>query len=245
MNSARPQSPPQAQKSAKPKKNFMTFINNIVRKVFYVFRMIIHLAWSIIENGMQLIMFFFNYIIKILANPTTPCVVAILAFASVSTIAAMQWFQIGVWLGIWFHFKTIYGIASGVAGVLLGTGINVYQLAPTLWKIRKDVARAYAELNVDTDFEAESETVKSKQQNWLSFDHNLLKKTRLISYGIETGLVLCFVFLNGLNFFAIIQAAVSLLLPEKMLELVASTVSVLGTVSEHIYQEAETENVKF
>ena len=245
MNSARPQSPPQAQKSAKPKKNFMTFINNIVRKVFYVFRMIIHLAWSIVENGMQLIMFFFNYIIKILANPTTPCVVAILAMIAVSTIATLQWFQIGVWLGRMFHFKTIYGIASGVAGVLLGTGINVYQLAPTLWKIRKDVARAYAELNVDTDFEAESETVKSKQQNWLSFDHSLLKKTRLISYGIETGLVLGFVFLNGLNFFAIIQAAVSLLLPEKMLELVASTVSVLGTVSEHIYQSDVAENVKF
>jgi hypothetical protein len=242
MYTSRSATPP---KSAKPKKNFMTFINNVVRKVFKFFRMIIHLTWAIIDNGMQLIMFFFSYLVKILSNPTTPCVVAIIAFAATVAIAALQWYQIGVWLGRMLQFRSVYGITAGVAGVLLGTGINVYQLAPTLWKIRKDVARAYAELGVDTEFEADEETVKSKQQHWLSFDHGLLKKTRLISYGIETGLVLGFVFLNGLNFFAIIQAAVSLLLPEKMLELVASTVSVLGTVSEHIYQESEAENVKF
>lgn len=244
MTSRTPSTPstPHA-RPAKPKRTFITVIDGLVKKVFKLFRMIIHLAWAIVENAMRLTLFFFNYLLKLLANPTTPCVVAIIAFGAVSTIAAFQWFQIGVWLGRMLHFKSIYGIAAGVSGVILGTGINVYQLAPQLWKIRRDIAKAYGDLGIDTDFEADEETVKTRQQNWLSFDHSALKKTRLASYAIETALVLGYVFASGLNFFAIIQAAVSLLLPERMLELVASTVSVLGGVSDHM--AAEEENVKF
>ncbi len=232
-------------KKAPKKKNFMTTISKFVKKCFQLLRYLVHLIWELLENAMQLLVFCFNYMIKLLANPTTPCVVAILAFGAVTAIAATQWYLIGVWLGEFFGISGIYGIGAGTAGVLLGLGINVYQLAPQLWKLRKDIAKAYADLNIKPDYEVEDdESIKERMGDWLSFDHQLLKRTRLVSYGLETGLVLAYCFFNGLNFFVIVQAMVSLLLPEKCLGLVSSTVSVLGKVNDHIH-ETEQDNVQF
>jgi len=75
----------------------------------------------------------------------------------------------------------------------------------------------------------------------------MLKSTRLISYAIETALVLCYAFLaTGLNFYALIMAAISLILPEKCLLLVSSTISVLGQVSEKMGDsEPEPDHVSF
>lgn len=225
--------------SRQNKTSFMTKISKFVKKIFEFLRNCIHFLWELLDNALHLIVFAFSYLTKILASPSTPCVVAILAFGAVVSIAASQWFQIGVWLGTKLGFSSgVLGIGAGTAGVLLGMGINVYQMAPQLWKLRRDIAQAYASLKVDTEFQSESnESVAERNRNWLSFDHGELKRSRLISYGIETGLVLSYCFFTGLNFMSIITAAVSLLLPEKCLTLVSSTVSLLGKVSDHISRE--------
>jgi hypothetical protein len=170
--------------------------------------------------------------------------VAILAFGASTAIAALQWSLIGQWLGTLLRFRDIYGIGASIAGVMLGLGINIYQLAPQLWKLRRDIAKVYAEQKVNTDLQ-EEETVQNKAQNWLSFDHKTLKTARLISYSLETALIVGYVVFTDFNFSAIVQAAVSLLLPEKCLEWTQSTISLLGTVSDKMAEKAAEKQANF
>jgi hypothetical protein len=242
MNSGKTYAP----KTTKKGKGVMYHISNLIKKVFQLLRYVIHVVWELVRNSMQLIVFLFSYIVKICSEPSTPCVLSIVLFGIVCTVAVSQWYQIGVWFGGVFGVSNAFGLGAGSLGVLTGVIINSFQLAPQLWKIRKDIAQAYSDLNIKTDQEEDEPiNVKERMGDWLSYDHKTLKRTRLVTYAVETGLVLGYCFSSGLNFVAIIQAAISLFLPENCLGLVASTVSVLGQVSEHIHQEPAEDNVKF
>ena len=196
---------------------------------------------------MRLITFAFSLIVKLLANPTAPCIVAIIAFVAVCAVATSQWFLIGVWLGKLFGISGLWNIGAGACGILLGLGINIYQLSPELWRLRQDISRAYMALGIDVESRERFDNPEERLENWLTLDHGMLKSTRLISYAIETALVLCYAFLaTGLNFYALIMAAISLILPEKCLLLVSSTISVLGQVSEKMGDsEPEPDHVSF
>lgn len=235
------------QRSGEPKKNIAASIQKIVAKVFGFFREILRLIWLIAENSMRLITFAFSLIVKLLANPTAPCIVAIIAFVAVCAVATAQWAAIGIWLGKLFGISGLWNIGTATCGVLLGLGINIYQLSPELWKIRQDISRAYIALGIDVESSERFENPEQRLENWLTLDHGMLKSTRLISYAIETALVLCYAFLaTGLNFYALIMAGISLLLPEKCLLLVSSTISVLGQVSEKMgEEEPEPDHVSF
>ena len=235
------------QRSADPKKNIAASIQKIVAKVFGFLREILKLIWLIAENSMRLITFAFSLIVKLLANPTAPCIVAIIAFVAVCAVATAQWAAIGVWLGKLFGISGLWNIGTATCGVLLGLGINIYQLSPELWKIRQDISRAYMALGIDVESNEKFENPEERLENWLTLDHGMLKSTRLISYGIETALVLCYAFIGtGLDFYALIMAAISLLLPEKCLLLVSSTISVLGQVSDKMGDpEPEPDHVSF
>jgi hypothetical protein len=229
------------------KPSFFVKIQKMIIKLFSILKEISKIVWIFIENAIQLLIFCFSLIIKLLASPSTPCLVAILLFGFVCSIAASQWFSIGVWLGKMLGVSEGWGFSAGILGMMLGLGINIYQLAPQLWKLRKDIARAYQSLDINPEHQAGSrENVGERLDNWLSFDHGTLKGIRLATYALETGIVLsyCF-FATGLQFFAILQAAISLVLPEKCLELVSSTVSVLGQVSEKVNQPSESDNATF
>lgn len=237
---AQPKNASFREKNAQPKKTFFNAISNIVGKVFTVFRGLAHLIYQLIEQAFRLLTFCFSLLVKLASSPTTPCVVAILAFLLVCSVAASQWFLIGQWLGKLMGITGVWGIGAGTAGVLLGVGINVYQLAPILWKIRQDIAKAYLQLGIDVENNSNAENPEERLNEWLNADYGILKAIRLVSYGLETALVIGYCYLaTGLNFFAIVQAAISLLLPEKCLMLVASTISVLGSVQEQISKEAE------
>ncbi|MCP6758356.1 MAG: hypothetical protein NHB32_06145 [Fischerella sp. CENA71] len=236
----------QSHHKAPQKKGFFVKLQKLVVKIFAFFKELAKLIGLLIENAFQLTVYCFSLMIKLLSAPTTPCLVAILLFGLVCSIAAAQWFQIGVWLGNLLGISKGWGLGAGTLGVLLGLGINVYQLAPQLWKLRRDIAEAYKALDINPEHQPESkENVPERLQNWLSFDHGTLKSIRLVTYALETGLVLAYCFLaTGLQFFAILQAAISLLLPEKCLELVSATVAVLGGVSEKI-NTPESDNATF
>ncbi|MCW5318473.1 hypothetical protein GTQ43_40160 [Nostoc sp. KVJ3] len=235
------------QKSGEPKKNIAVSIQKIVAKVFGFLREVLKLIWLIAENSMRLITFAFSLIVKLLANPTAPCIVAIIAFVAVCAVATAQWAAIGIWLGKLFGISGLWNIGTATCGILLGLGINIYQLSPELWKIRQDISRAYLALGIDVESSERFDNPEERLENWLTLDHGMLKSTRLISYAIETALVLCYAFLaTGLNFYALIMAAISLLLPEKCLLLVSSTISVLGQVSDKMGDsEPETDHVNF
>jgi hypothetical protein len=222
--------------SQQPKKMNKQSISRWIALITEKIELLVHGIFELFNNVLRLLLFLFRYLVILFANPTTPCIVAILAFGASTAIATLQWSLIGQWLGTLLGFNNIYGVASGIAGVILGLGINIYQLAPQLWKLRRDIAKVYAEQNINTDLQ-EEETVKSKSQNWLSFDHKALKTARLISYSLETVLVLGYVAFTGFSFYAIIQAAVSLLLPEKCLEWTQSTISLLGSVSDKMAED--------
>lgn len=222
--------------SRKVRSNWKEKISVFIGKIFDFIKLVIHGVWTFIENMMHLLTFFFTYFIRVLASPTTPCVVAILAFMLVIIVAANQWFAIGVWVASAMGVKGVfYGLGSGIAGMLFGLGINVYQLAPQLWKLRRDFAKAYAAMNVNIDKDTSEASVEDKQADWYSYDHSTLKVGRLITYAVETALVLIYTAIaQKFAFLAILQAAVSLILPEKALEAVASTVSLLGEVSNRV-----------
>ncbi len=237
------------EKDAEPKKNISNSLQNFVSKVFGFLRGVVKLIWIIAENSMRLVTFTFSLLVKLLANPTAPCLVAIIAFVAVCAVATAQWFAIGVWLGKMFGISGLWNIGTGACGVLLGLGINIYQLSPELWKIRSDISRAYLALGIDVENRERFDNPEERLENWLTLDHGMLKSTRLISYAIETALVLCYAFIGtGLDFYALIMAAISLLLPEKCLLLVSSTISVLGQVSDKMGnpdEEPEPDHVSF
>ena len=220
----------------KPKTTWTEKISAFIGKIFDFIKLVIHGVWTFVENTMNLLTFFFTYFIRVLANPTTPCVVAIMAFMLVFVIAANQWYAIGIWGATAMGIKGgFYGVGSGVVGMLFGLGINVYQLAPQLWKLRRDFTEAYAALKVDIHKDTSEESVTDKQRDWFSYDHATLKTGRLITYSMETAIVLCYAaFAEKFAFLALVQAAVSLVLPEKALQAVASTVSLLGEVSNRV-----------
>lgn len=235
------------QRSADPKKNIAASIQKIVAKVFGFLREILKLIWLIAENSMRLITFAFSLIVKLLANPIAPCIVAIIGFVAVCAVATAQWAAIGVWLGKLFGISGLWNIGTATCGVLLGLGINIYQLSPELWKIRRDISRAYVSLGIDVESRERFDNPEEKLENWLTVDHGVLKSTRLISYAVETALVLGYAFIGtGLDFYALVMAGISLLLPEQCLHLVSSTISVLGQVSDKMGdEEPEKDHVSF
>ncbi len=225
-------------RSAKPN-NFSHRMQKFVAKIFGFFKEVLHLLFLLVENTMRLITFLFSLLVRLLANPIAPCIVAIIAFVAVCLVALAQWASIGVWLGQVLGIKGLWNIGSASCGVLLGIGINIYQLSPQLWKIRKDISRAYLHLGIDVETPEKGENPQDKLDNWLTIDHGMLKTARLFSYGLEAALVLGWAFSTGLNFYTLALAAVSLLLPEKCLMLVSSTVSVLGKVSDNLNNHPE------
>lgn len=233
----------ESQSSSKPPKKGGRGIIGFINKIFGFLKVCIEVAFSIIKNAMTLLVYLFRYIVELLAHPTMPSVVAITFFAIFVAIAGYQWFGIGIWLFSLFGVGSAWGIGGGLFGLLLGFGINVYQLAPELWKLQPLIAKAYDDLSIDPEAELEDPSLKAKLTHWLTYDHRTLKGMRLMSYGLETGLVLTYTALvGGFQFWAIFIAAASLLAPEWTLKGVAATTGVTRAVSDRVSQMQDDED---
>ena len=233
-------------KSAKVQPDVFQRITKIVQKAFKIAKAIAHLLYVFLENSFRLIAFCFSLIVRLLSEPSTPCVVAICLFMLVSVITLAQWAAIGVWLGQLLGIREFWGIGTAIGGVLLGLGINIYQLAPQLWQIREDVAVAFLKLKVETKDKIEATTPEEKLGNWLSANYSQLKFARLASYSLETGLVLAYCALAAnMSFFAIMHAAISLILPEQTLNLVQSTIGFFASLQRQMEWDAEAEQAAY
>jgi hypothetical protein len=227
----------------KPPKNHKRGFLNFINRLFGFLKACIEIVFSIIKNAMTLLVYLFRYIVELLAHPTMPSVVAITFFTIFVVIAGYQWYGIGVWLFQMFGLSEAWGIGGGLFGLLLGFGINVYQLAPELWKLQPLIAKAYSDLHIDPEAELEKPTLKEKLTQWLTYDHGTLKGMRLMSYCIETGLVLTYTAIVGqFQFWAICVAAASLLAPEWTLKGVAATTGVTRAVSDRVSQMQDDED---
>lgn len=240
-------------KSTQPKKirskwyqRLAQFVVQLVSRFFSLIKFIIRILWDIVSHVMSTIAFFFSFFLKTVADPSFPCVVAIILFLVVVGITGSQWWQMGSWAGKALDFPNVFGVEAALVGLLIGLGINTFQLAPELWKLRQDVISVYKELKVDVEIESpEEESIEDRQLNWFSYSHKGLKAGRLLSYGIEAFLVLLFVALaQSFAFWGILSGAISLLVPEQSVKILSYTVNLLGTVSNKLNEEPETTTVR-
>jgi hypothetical protein len=212
-----------------------------LRKIAGVLRDIIHLIGEVVQHLFDLLTFTFSVAVKIGVNPVAPIICAIILFLIVVAIALNQWWQIGIW------FSKIAGIPVSLGittGLLFGIGINIFQLTPKLRKLSRGINRAYARLEIDPEYESETDDNPAKlEQNWFSENHRKSKVWSAISYCVETGLVVVYVFAAQKGaILAIIQACVSLILPEKTLDLASNTISLMGAVSRQVAYDEPPES---
>lgn len=228
---------------AKPNNfNFWKFVQKAIHWVFEFITELTKNLFLLLDKLFSFVVYLFSQIVYLASSPEAPCVIAIAAYAAVCMIAAYQWYETGSMIGRLLKLTSIQGVGVGVAGVLVGLGINIFQMAPELWKIRRDIAEVYKNKNIDPSHHAESsQSVGDRLGNWLSVDHGKMREARRVSYLVEFG-VTGFYLVTSLavsNFFSIVIAAISLTMPEMILKWAASTIAVLGTVSQEINKAPE------
>ena len=214
----------------------------LVAKIFAVFKAIANVIFSALRNILALTVFLGKHIVDLLASPTFPAVIAITAFFFVVVLAGMQWASIGVWL-----FKLV-GLGNGfysasMFGMILGFGINVFQLSPEVWKIQKPLAQAFKSLKIDPDAKLEDKSLDAKLNDWLTYDFGVLKAARNINYAIETGIVLCFTAATGFGFFSIAMAGSMLLLPEQLIKFIGAAASVGSAASSTVNKKLDEQSL--
>jgi hypothetical protein len=212
-----------------------------LRKVAAIIRDIIHLAGEFLQHLMDLLTYTFSVAVKLGISPVAPIVCVIILFLIVSAITINQWWAIGAWAARFVKIPVPMGVT---AGLLFGIGINIFQLTPKLRKLNRAINRAYARLNINPEYEAgEEDNPAVLESNWLSENHRKSKIWSAISYCVETALVIIYVFLaKKLALLALIQAFISLILPEKTLDLASNTISLMGTVSREVAFEEPPES---
>lgn len=227
----------------KPRRNARNGIMKAIEVVFRILMIVIEVIAAIFKNAIALIVFLFKHLIEILANPSMPSVIAIAFFIFVAGVAAYQWGQIGAWIGSLVGLGGVAGLAASTIGVLVGIGINIYQMAPELWKIRRDMAKAYQDLGIKPDEDLDQpNNPTDRLVHWLSYDHGTLKGLRRTSYFLETALVLAYCALpGGLDVLSIVIAGVSLLGVEMALKGVGATTNLANAVNQKLSAQTQKE----
>lgn len=230
--------------SSQPKSKKITWYSGVVKwvkKIAAVIRDVISLIGELIQHVLDLITFTFSVAVKIGVNPVAPIICAIILFLLVVAVTLNQWWEIGAWVARVVRIPVSLGIFSGL---LFGIGINIFQLTPKLRKLSRAINRAYVRLGVNPDYDAEdTDNPRQLEQNWFSENHRKSKVWSAISYCAETSLAVVYVFIaEKLAILAIIQAIVSLILPEKTLDLASNTISLMGAVSRQVAYEEPPES---
>lgn len=223
-------------------------IKNILAKFFQKVRLVIKFIFELIGNLLDAFVYGCGNVISLLASPRTLAAIAFVVFMITIGFTGYQWYQIGV--GLLTPIFNNAGLA-GTSGVLIGLGINLFQMAPNLWKINKNYAQAYKNMSIDNpNGEVDPELDKnSKSANlskiipkWLVSDHYQMRAWRRKSFFAEAFIQGLYVFVGGgFNIIGIVLAALTLYVPEKMLEIISGIINHVIHVNQEVEKQAEKE----
>lgn len=223
--------------SRPPKESWNKRVTAAIYKLFAVIQDILDIIKKIVLQTIRTVVTFFTYVLEIAINPSSPAFVAITVLVVVSLVAVYQWGQVGIWLGSLLGLPSFWGWGAATLGIAIGAAINITQLSPELWKINDNLAIAYQKIGVDPEFEGDDNNLNERVKNKHSFNHQLARKARIVSYAIEGGLVLSEVFFTGLTLPALVIAAISLIAPELAIKYVYATTHTLRVATEIAMQQ--------
>ena len=206
-------------------------VEEAIAKFFRALKSIWRLLYKILYQAMDSVIFLVTLITKLIVNPTATIAMCIAFLCFVTVLTAFQWWQIGFWIGQMLGMPTVLGWGLGTIGMAAGLFLNIEELSPELHKISESLARAFDKMNVKPDHVVEPDNIKDRLANWYSYDMALAKKGRLLSYAVETAIVIGYVFGTGLTLQAIVIAFVSLTCPEVAIKYLSSKTSLYGTAS--------------
>jgi hypothetical protein len=209
-------------------------ITAIMQKIFSFGKSIVHLISEFIHNTFNLTTFAIKTLLEVLATADAVVFVAAAIFAGVMIAAGYQWSAIGVWaakaLGLG---GVLVGIGAGTLGILAGIGFNVYQLFPSLWRVKKKIAKAYVNKNIDPKAKDLPEGVSERLMNWHTFSHRTLERGRYLSYLVETAIQLVFwATVLSLSFQGMLMLIVTLVLPEVTISLLSAACDIAEAIHE-------------
>jgi hypothetical protein len=224
-------------KSAKPTNQWSKKILELVVKIGDIMRELAKIVGEIFVQGFKFIGTAFHEGLRIAmqgiyevsramsSNKLLP-VASFVGFTIASAVTWVQWQKVGVFLaglmGIsGFSASVIIGIS-----VIAGFGLNIFQLGSEAYKLNRNLAKDYDKNNIDVNLQTQNpDTVKSRLNNWYSYQYKTLKRLRFLSYTIELGLVGITTLFFDSSTVGLVIAVFALFLPEASLKLLASTSS--------------------
>ena len=206
-------------------------VTGLVDKIGRVIRSIWDILYKIIQQTIESVNYIVRLLIRLVINPSATIFFCLGLLAFVTVVTSVQWWQIGVWIGVMTGVPSLMGWGLGLVGMIAGLFINIEELSPELHKIDESLAKAYDKMGGRLDHTPEPENLKDRLANWFSYDMALAKKGRLVSYVAESAVVLSYIFITGLTFQAIVIALIALIFPEVTVKYLASKTSLFGTAS--------------
>jgi hypothetical protein len=222
----------------KARNGIIKFISNIFKGIKIIYDVLVVL----IKKSMDLIQHVFSGFLEIVSTPSLPSILGIIAFVGVAIITGVQWWAIGQWL------LPLLGLSSqvaGLVGLLFGITINAFQMAPNLWKLSRRYAKAYKNLKIDPDTDLPAMTLENRLDNWLSYDHQVLKRARQLAYLIEAVLVFGSIPFTGGTPLTFIRALISFFAPEQLLKAISATTELTNQVTEDMQKQEDNELDKY
>lgn len=218
--------------SGREKANWNQKVTAAINKFFNIVKSVIDIIYKIIRQIMSTIVFFFQIVARLLTDPNTACLLASAWVILFLGIAGFQWWQIGIWFGRVLGVSDVFGWGVATVGVFAGLALNIEQLSPEIWKIWKNLAKAFQKMKVNPQYETSKNDINDKLNNWESYDYQHAKKGRWISYAIETGIVLAYIAYNSFTVTNIVIALISLICPEWSIKNLAAKTSVYSRATE-------------
>jgi hypothetical protein len=224
-----------------PKKMNKQSISRWIALIAEKIELVLHGLYELIRYLLRFFVSFFRYLILLAQLPETVIGFCILFFGISVVISVWQWFMIGEWVGTLFGVSAVNTgltyMTTGILGVLVGLGINSFQLGSELWKISKSIGKVYAQEKINTEF-AEDVTSSNVATQEKSISHRELKKMRRASYLFEYFVTTAFILATGLTTWKVVQAAISLRLPEFFLAKTKAVIDTLGYASDKAAEKA-------
>ena len=204
-------------------------VGEFIGKVGRFLRSVWDILYKVLRQAIDTINYLIILIIRLLLNPSSTVFFCLFLLAVVTIVTMNQWWQIGLWIGRIGGVVRFWGWSVGLIGMGLGLFINVEELAPELHKISTPLAKAFKQMGVKTDFVPEPDNFDSLIADKPSYDMSLAKKGRIVSYFVETAIVITFIFATGLTLQSIVLAVISLVCPEMIVKYTSSKTELFGT----------------